>query len=212
MSVTAQYLEIYQDLKEHCDNCVGRQIGSNQPAARSMDLRNRGYDFQKYGNKYERRVFCESCNKSTPHRILLNKEPVRQARSRFSWSAKFVKRVKTVLKNYDPIERRNLNPAQLEIDHKTPFIRFKHIETEVINEATITDDEIASKYMLLTRSNNLLKSRACERCDSTGVRQPSQAGVEYFYKGTKKYKGTCEGCFWYDPAQWTDSLNDLLAK
>ena len=212
MSVTAQYLEIYQDLKEHCDNCAGRQIGSNQPAARSMDLRNRGYDFQKYGNKYERRVFCESCNKSTPHRILLNKDPVRQARSRFNWSAKFVKRVKTVLKNYDPIERRNLNPAQLEIDHRTPFIRFKHIETEVINEATITDDEIASKYMLLTRSNNLLKSRACERCDSTGVRQPSQAGVDYFYKGSKKFKGSCEGCFWFDPTQWTDSLNKHLAK
>jgi len=66
--------------------------------------------------------------------------------------------------------------------------------------------------MLLTRPNNLLKSRACERCNSTGVRQPSQAGVEYFYKGTKKYKGTCEGCFWYDPTQWTDSLNDLLVK
>lgn len=212
MSVTAQYLEIYQDLKEHCDNCVGRQIGSNQPAARCMDLRNRGYDFKKYGNKYERRVFCESCDKSTPHRLLLDKEPVKSARSRFNWSAKFVTRVKKTLKNYDPIERRTLNPAQLEIDHRTPFIRFKHIETEVINEATITDEEIASRYMLLTRANNLLKSRACERCDSTGVRQPSQAGVEYFYKGTKKYKGTCEGCFWYDPTQWTDSLNKLLVK
>jgi len=212
MSVTKHYLEIYQDLEVHCDNCVGVKVGSNQPAARAMNLRNMGYAFEKYGNKYETRLYCDTCKKKTPHRKLLNKEPVNQSAQRFNFSSTFRKRILKVLDCYDPIERRQLNPSQLEVDHREPFLRFKVNGNEIINEATISDDEIASKYMLLNRSNNLLKSRNCEKCERTGIRQPSKDGIEYFYSGKETYENSCIGCFWYDPETWRYNLNEKLGE
>jgi hypothetical protein len=63
--------------------------------------------------------------------------------------------------------------------------------------------------MLLTRENNLLKSRNCEKCKKTGKRQ-SLLWIKYFYKWGEKYedKTWCEGCGWYDPEKWKKWLND----
>jgi hypothetical protein len=35
----------------------------------------------------------------------------------------------------------------------------------------MTDEELKARFMLLTRENNLLKSRNCEKCKKTGKRQ-----------------------------------------
>ena len=207
-TITGRYLAIYQDLLEHCDTCVAEALGSTQPAARAKNLRDRGYVFKKHGNNYVRSVFCETCGKSTPHRQLESAEPVNAAIHRAGWTAKFVERVKKVHANYDEIERRTLNPAQLEIDHRVPHIRFE--ESEQLDEDTITDDEIRERYMLLKRDNNLLKSRACERCERDGKRQASRDGVNWFYEGSEDFTGSCVGCFWHNPNRWTDELNQNL--
>ena len=208
-SITQRYLETYQDLKEHCDTCVGETLGSNQPAARAKDLRNRGYVLKKHGNQYVRSVFCKMCGKSTPHRQLESAEPINAAVHRANWSNKFVKRVKKILSNYDEIERRTLNPAQLEIDHRVPHIRFT--ESEHLDENNITDNEVRERYMLLKRDNNLLKSRACERCERDGKRQASRDGVKWFYQGSEEFTGSCAGCFWHNPSLWTTKLNEQIS-
>src|SRR5690554_4351375 len=56
---------------------------------------------------------------------------------------------------------------ELEVDHKFPQVRWNKNE-EKYND--LTEEEIKSKFILLTRSNNLLKSRHCERCVKTNKR------------------------------------------
>lgn len=70
--------------------------------------------------------------------------------------------------------------------------------------------------MLLNRSNNLLKSRYCERCFTDGKRG-SFPGIKYWYRGNESWQGKdnfdengCVGCFWYDPYEWRKQLNEIL--
>ena len=81
------------------------------------------------------------------------------------------------------------------------------------------EKEIKEKFILLTRSNNLLKSRYCEKCYRTGERG-NFPGIYYWFKGGKlwdknidKYdrKG-CIGCFWNDPYEWRNELNKVVNK
>ncbi len=62
--------------------------------------------------------------------------------------------------------------------------------------------------MVLSRENNLLKSRSCEKCVKTGKRQPFM-GIKFFYKGNEKYTEDlgCEGCGWHNPKKWKEELN-----
>ncbi|GMO54422.1 MAG: hypothetical protein Ta2C_07660 [Candidatus Endomicrobiellum trichonymphae] len=46
---------------------------------------------------------------------------------------------------------------------------------------------IKSKFILLTRPNNLLKSRYCEKCVSNNIREDF-LGIYYWYKGSEKWK------------------------
>jgi hypothetical protein len=68
----------------------------------------------------------------------------------------------------------------------------------------------------LTRSNNLLKSRQCERCVKTGQRG-NFPGIYFWYVGDETWQGAsksdengCVGCFWYDPYKWRQELNKKI--
>ena len=53
---------------------------------------------------------------------------------------------------------------------------------EIIEGKTVSLEEIKKKFILLTRGNNLLKSRGCEKCSKTGKRG-NFPGIYYWYKG-----------------------------
>lgn len=83
----------------------------------------------------------------------------------------------------------------------------------------MSDADLTAKFQLLTRQNNLWKSRYCEACAKTG-RRGTYIGIEYFSQGGPVWpeyvpsddaRG-CYGCFWYDPEKWRQSLNTLLAN
>lgn len=54
----------------------------------------------------------------------------------------------------------------------------------------MTPEEIEDKFQLLKKddaaNHNLLKSRACERCISTGIRQ-SPLGNTFYYEGSENW-------------------------
>ena len=112
---------------------------------------------------------------------------------------------------------RQLPSRQLEIDHRFPQVRWD--KDEDVNDPSMSTKEIKQRFILLNRSNNLLKSRYCERCVQTGQRGYF-SGIRYWYKGNDNWDSNisphdergCEGCFWYDPYKWRKLLNKLIAK
>ncbi len=86
----------------------------------------------------------------------------------------------------------------------------------------MTDEEIKSKFQLLTNQRNQEKREVCRTCYQTGKRGIA-FGIPYFYKGDENWdseipeKGKdaecgCEGCAWYDFAEWRKHLLEVLQK
>ena len=119
-------------------------------------------------------------------------------------------------KNKEAITRREMLPNQLEVDHRFPQVRWS--KDEIYNE-NMPEDDMHRKFQLLTRQNNLWKSRYCEHCAKTSERG-TFIGIDFFYEGgsiwDSKYANDdehgCYGCFWYDPDRWQKALNNLIRQ
>ena len=208
---TTSYLdyEVMGDLQEHCTRC---ELKSSQ--AKTWQTWRDAYGIQfaetlQGSGKYDIRKFCVSCNKKTVHRQLATLERNQNTSSRAGISAKLATRIKKLLKYEEAFWLRELAGNLLEVDHKFPQIRWNSDEE---SDENANDDELISKYILFTRSNNLLKSRNCERCVKTNKRG-NFPGIYFWYDGTENWeteshdeKG-CVGCFWYDPYTWRAELN-----
>jgi hypothetical protein len=62
------------------------------------------------------------------------------------------------------------------------------------------------ELVALSVKNTKLKVLFCTECQTTGIRQSSIIRVEMFFKGDRKYRGTCKGCFWGYPEEWISTL------
>lgn len=105
-------------------------------------------------------------------------------------------------------------------DHKFPEIRWTS-ETATANES-LTEEEMRKKFQLVPEYVNQAKREACRECFQTGCRGMIQ-GIKFFYKGNsnwpadvprigKEAEAGCEGCFWYDMAEWRRSLNNMIEE
>ncbi len=99
-------------------------------------------------------------------------------------SAKLVQKIKAFYENQEAVFLRQMPSKELEIDHKFPQVRWNKNEEKYSNQ--MSDDEIKTKFMLLTRSNNLLKSRYCEKCVKTGKRG-CFPGIYFWGKGNEEW-------------------------
>lgn len=212
---TASYrdFEILCDLQWHCTKC---ELESAQ--AKTWQVwRQKGLQLatDEKGNYYKR-VVCNTCKKKTIHRKLASLD-IATTKTRSGISTKLAKRVKKVYSNQEAVLLRQLLSNELEIDHRFPQIRWS--SDEDINDDSMSEEEIRKKFMLLNRSNNLLKSRYCEKCVKTGQRGQFP-GIYFWYAGSEQWpedvssdneKG-CEGCFWYNPYLWRETLNNLVRK
>jgi len=206
--------EILKDLEWHCTKC---ELKSGQAKTWQTWRDAHGFQFDK-GNpdsrNWDKRMRCETCEKTTVHRKLLTLERKEQTSVRSGISAKLAKRIKKLLDNKEAFLFRKLTPNLLEVDHKFPQIRWNKDEDD--NEG-LTDEQFSEKFILLTRSNNLLKSRNCERCVETGTRG-NFPGIYYWYEGDKQWRTEshdekgCVGCFWYDPDKWRGELNKTIGN
>lgn len=205
--------EVLKDLDWHCTKC---ELKSGQ--AKTWQVwRQNGIQLDKdeKGNFYKT-IYCKSCENKTIHRKLKSLQILEETKSRSNISQKLAQKIKSVYKCEEAIFLREFPTKELEIDHKFPQVRWNKNEEKYA--ANISESEIKSKFILLTRSNNLLKSRQCERCYKTNVRG-NFPGIYFWYSGNKTWQGSnkydengCIGCFWYDPYKWREELNKTLIK
>lgn len=204
--------EILKDLKWHCTKC---ELKSGQAKTWQM-WRHQGIqlDTDEKGNFYKK-IFCEKCKNKTIHRKLKLLELLEETKTRSGLPQKLAKKIKEVLMYEEALFLRKIMPKELEIDHKFPQVRWNKNEDE--NKKEMSEAEIKDKFILLTRSNNLLKSRYCEKCYKTGKRG-CFPGIYYWFKGDENWdkkisnydKRGCEGCFWNNPYKWREELNKII--
>ena len=205
---------VLSDLKWHCTKC---ELKSGQAKTwqvwRQMGIQ-LGTD--EKGNFYKN-ILCEKCNNKTVHRRLATLDISEDTKIRSGLPQNLAKRIKAILKFEEALFLRKMMPKELEVDHKFPQVRWN--KNEDVNDMKMSDEEIKEKFILLSRSNNLLKSRYCERCYKTGERG-AFPGIYYWFKGGRMWdkkidkhdKRGCEGCFWNNPYKWRDGLNKLVNK
>lgn len=204
--------ETLKDLKWHCTKC---ELKSGQAKTWQVWRQEIGVQLDKDEiHNWYKNIFCETCNNKTVHRKLFSLELINETKSRSGISSKLSKKVKDDYRNVEALFLREFPPKELEVDHKFPQVRWGKNEEK--NLDTMNSEEIRSKFILLTRSNNLLKSRQCEKCFQTGKRG-NFPGVYYWYKGNEEWNGVnnfdekgCIGCFWYDPFKWREELNKTI--
>jgi len=145
----------------------------------------------------------------TIHRQLLSIKQEEKSHNRESLPFWLVKKVRKIYNDKDAFD--DSVPAyvksKIEVDHREPTIRNP---APGYPSKNASNKEFENRYMLLTRQNNLRKSRACEHCKRTGKRAASRDGVKHWYEGVEKYdsKIGCIGCFWAYPEKWRESVND----
>lgn len=204
--------EILKDLQWHCAIC---ELNSAQAKAWQIWRDEWGFQFEKGNpetNNWSKNLMCNKCGRTTTHRKLLTLERLEATSARASISAKVAARVKNLYGHRDAVLLRETPANLLEVDHKFPQIRWN---TDEESNDGLTDAQLMAKFVILTRNDNLRKSRACERCAATGVRGHFP-GIRYWYEGNQNWetdphseKG-CVGCFWYDPHEWRRRLNELI--
>lgn len=166
-TVKHQIFEVLKDLKWHCSQ---HEFISSQPAKALQIMRQEGFQFEKDGQNWEKRMFCKVCNKTTPHRKLkfLKREDDITTRGKFP--AKLKEKIRKYYGNKDEITGSSITGRTAEIDHRIPQIRW--VEKEKDWDISMSNSEIENNFMILSRENNLLKSRFCEKCVRIGKRQP----------------------------------------
>lgn len=206
--------EVLKDLQWHCTKC---ELKSGQAKTWQVWRQEKGIQMDvDLNGKADSRIFCKSCSSKTVHRKLKSLVILEDTKSRSGISQKLALKVKTVYKCEEALFIREMSSKELEIDHKFPQIRWSKNEEKYSND--ITEEEIKEKFILLTRSNNLLKSRNCERCVKTNKRG-NFPGIYFWYEGNQDWNGNnnfdengCVGCFWHDPYKWREALNKIVNK
>jgi hypothetical protein len=212
-SISHHDWEVLKDLQWHCSKC---ELQSGQAKTWQTWRDEKGIQFEEpTPRRWEKRIFCETCQKTTSHRKLKTLEQLESVSKRIQITPKFAKKVKELYQFEEAVLLRKLSPRELEIDHKFPQIRWN---TNEDSNSNLTNEQIKEKFILLNRNNNLWKSRQCEKCYTDGTRG-SFPGINFWYKGTSIWQGDtshdkngCIGCFWYDPYKWREELNKIVNK
>lgn len=202
--------ETMSDCRWHCSKC---ELLSGQAKTWQVWRQEKGIqlDQDEEGNWYKK-ILCPKCGVKTIHRKLKSTDIIDiDLKARTGIPAEIAKRAKNLYGCVDEYTLRVEPANQLEIDHRVPQVRWTTNEDDNTN---LTDAQIKEKFMLLTRANNLLKSRFCEECTKTGKRAKGYKVIEFWYKGDENYDRSigCEGCFWHNPTKWRDELNKKIKK
>lgn len=186
-----------------------------QAAARIAALKKKGYII---GSK---RKQCESCNKKTMHDILVMLPNIEKRfehgnELRAPMSETFKRRAKSILGMTEVCFNVRRTAVELLIDHKFPSQRWNSPESPNPND--MPEEDIRSKFQLLSNQTNMWKSRYCDRCVKEGKRGDFM-GISWYYKGTSSWEGEnehdengCIGCPWYDLEKWKNKLKAELIK
>ncbi|MDR2341800.1 MAG: hypothetical protein LBD84_01995 [Campylobacteraceae bacterium] len=113
---------ILKDLKWHCTKC---ELISGQAKTWQIWRDEKGIQFEEpTPRRWEKRVFCVHCNKTTSHRKLKTLELLQTVSVRAKMTPEFTKRVKDLYKKEEAVFLRKLSYGELEVDHRFPQIRW----------------------------------------------------------------------------------------
>ena len=214
---------VLEDHNWHCRECEYEHVGSTQIAGGG------GIQGLERGNQSRPGIDIESGNHHCPR--------CDQTTRQDKWTGNFVgavaarsiprdvaSRIINLLEGKDIIDQVSRSHHQLTPDHKLPMIRWTEEESKRQSDyTTLSDQDIKDRFQLLKKSNgrvsdNMIKSRACEKCYRTGKRG-TPMGISHFYPGNprwgpedKKDPSGCVGCGWYDFEIWRKSLNEKLTQ
>lgn len=197
-----------------CRQCTDISQVNSQAASRIRALKkDHGYHIAS------KDMVCPVCNKITKHDILLRIPRMRgESQTRYNISNSLKRRIKEYFDYTDACFDERLPEATkaLIIDHKFPATRWAAGESR--NFDSMTDDEIAAKFQLLTNQTNLQKDRYCFRCFNEGIRGDF-FGIKWYPQGDEHWNGAnnsdengCIGCPWYDLKEWKERFNEHLSE
>lgn len=202
--------ETMSDCKWHCSKC---ELLSGQAKTWQVWRQEKGIqlDQDENGNWFKK-FYCDKCGQKTIHRKLKSTELVTvDLKARSGIPQNIIKRVKELYECIDEYSMRTEFARDLEVDHRTPQVRWTENEADNSN---LSDEQIMEKFMLLTSKNNLLKSRICEECAKTNKRGKGYKEIEFWYVGSENYSEDigCVGCFWHNPSKWRKELNKKIKE
>ena len=142
--------QIFMILSDQEWHCGKHDLPGTQPAKAIQIINQHGYLVEKSTR------YCQVCNDKTVHRRLVSKEPKKPSINRILISNNLRKRVLSLYNNTESVTLRQMTAELLEVDHRFPQVRWSHDE---ILPDYMSDDEIRKHFQLLTRANNLWKSR-----------------------------------------------------
>lgn len=202
--------QIFVTLSDQEWHCGKHEFPGTQPAKAIQNIRQNGYSVENDTR------YCDICQDKTVHRRLTSLQPEQDSYVRIRIPQKLRRRILAYYKNTESITDRNYEPNILEVDHRFPQVRWSKDEDYSFD---MPDEEIYQRFQLLTRANNLWKSRYCEKCTVNGERG-TFIGINFFYAGERNWdpdipdddERGCIGCFWYNPTEWRTALNLLLTN
>ena len=115
-----EMFETLSDLEWHCGKC---ELPGTQPAKGIQNIRKNGFDVENG------QIECRNCDRKTVHRRLKSTEPVREAVVRSDLPDRLKKRVKALFGNVEAVLNRQLQPKELEVDHRFPQVRWSSPES-----------------------------------------------------------------------------------
>lgn len=101
-----------------------------------------------------------------------------------------------------PCKVLNITGKSIEADHKDGM------------KDNYGDDQKLEDFQPLHKTCNDAKRQHCKECKASGMRfDARRLGYNVpQWVGTKEYKGTCIGCFWYDPAEFNAQVSAKFKK
>jgi hypothetical protein len=147
------------------EEIINRNLDIGQPAGHIRFLRDAGINIPKV-----KRVRCDVHNVTETKDKIDHPYLTGNAYARATYSPKEFGIIRKTLGVRDAFTDIHTT-TNLEIDHRIPVTRLKQLDGSKESKVNVEKpDDIRLKYQLLTRENNLYKSRVCEVCVETDTK------------------------------------------
>lgn len=144
------------------EEILNKNLDIGQAAGHIRFLRDAGVNIPKV-----KRVRCEVHNVTETQDRIAQPYITGNAYARATYSPKEFATIRKTLGHRDAFTgiHSTTNP---EVDHRIPVTRLKQLEGSQESKVDVSNPaEVKHQYQLLTRDNNLYKSRICEKCVKT---------------------------------------------